>query len=185
MKSVTFSSRPRGPKCCKYQNVPMWELFWAIGKPRERFQSWVIKVYFISFPMDQTVFGSNVSLEGKKIFWNIGKVCQGQRWLTTQCWHMHLAKLANANKIGIKNKMEILRRYKLKDNSKWKSKENVLKVCQGHRWRSSVDICILLQSPSPKYIWPKPIPHSKSKWSWNIHPTVRNIGVNNVSVIQT
>ena len=49
------------------------------------------------------VFGSNVSLEGKKIFWNIGKVCQGHRWLTTQCWHMHLAKLvnANSNKIGI------------------------------------------------------------------------------------
>ena len=23
MKSVTFSSRPRGPKCRKYQNVPM------------------------------------------------------------------------------------------------------------------------------------------------------------------
>ena len=58
MKSVTFSSRPRGPKCCKYQNVPMWELFWPIGKPRERFQSWVIKVYFISVPMDHTVSSS-------------------------------------------------------------------------------------------------------------------------------
>ena len=55
IRSLTFSGRPRGPKCLKYQNVPIWGLFWPIGKPWEMFQSWVIKVYFISVLMEHTV----------------------------------------------------------------------------------------------------------------------------------
>ena len=55
MRPLTFSSRPRGPRCLKYQNVPKLRSFWAIGKPRERFQSWDIRVYFISVPNDHTV----------------------------------------------------------------------------------------------------------------------------------
>ena len=55
MRSLTFSSRPGGPRCLKYQNVPKLRSFWAIGKPRERFQSWDIGVYFISVPSDHTV----------------------------------------------------------------------------------------------------------------------------------
>ena len=56
MRSLTFSSRPGGHRCLKYQNVPKSRSFWAIGKPRERFQSWDIRVYFISFQLDHTVF---------------------------------------------------------------------------------------------------------------------------------
>ena len=58
MRFLTFSSRPEGPKCLKYQNVPNLRSFWAIGKPWERFQSWVIKVYFIPLLFDHTVFPS-------------------------------------------------------------------------------------------------------------------------------
>ena len=56
IRFVTFSSRPGGPRCLKYQNVPELRSFWAIGKPRERFQSWVIRVYFLTVPDDHTVF---------------------------------------------------------------------------------------------------------------------------------
>ena len=55
MRSLKFSSRPGGPRCLKYQNVPKLRSFWPIGKPRERFQSRVIKVYFIPFLLDHTV----------------------------------------------------------------------------------------------------------------------------------
>ena len=57
IETLTFSRRPEGPRCLKYQNVPKLQSFWAIGKPRERFQSWDIRVYFISVPMDHTVVG--------------------------------------------------------------------------------------------------------------------------------
>ena len=55
MDSLTFCNRPEGPKCLKYQNVPKLRSFWAIGKPHERFQSRVIKVYFIPLLLDHTV----------------------------------------------------------------------------------------------------------------------------------
>ena len=55
IRFMTFSSRPGGPRCFKYQNVPELRSFWAIGKPRERFQSWVIRVYFLTVPDDHTV----------------------------------------------------------------------------------------------------------------------------------
>ena len=55
MRSLTVSSRPGGPRCLKYQNVPKLRSFWAIVKPRERFQSWDIRVYFISVLNDHTV----------------------------------------------------------------------------------------------------------------------------------
>ena len=55
--SLTFSNRPGGLRCLKYQNVPKLRSFWPIGKPRERFQSWDIRVYFISVPNDHTVAG--------------------------------------------------------------------------------------------------------------------------------
>ena len=55
MISLTFSSGPWGPKCLKYQNVPNLGSFRAIGKPWERFQSWDIRIYFISVPKDHTV----------------------------------------------------------------------------------------------------------------------------------
>ena len=55
MRSLTFSSRPGGPRCLKYQNVPKLRSFWANGKPREKFQSWDIRVYFIPVPNDHTV----------------------------------------------------------------------------------------------------------------------------------
>ena len=55
MGSGTFSIKPGGPRCLKYQNVPNLPTSWPIGKPLERFQSWVIRVYFISVPMDHTV----------------------------------------------------------------------------------------------------------------------------------
>ena len=48
MRSFTFCSTRGGPKCLKYQNFPKLWSFWLIGKPQERFQSWVIKVNFIS-----------------------------------------------------------------------------------------------------------------------------------------
>ena len=34
MRSLTFSRRPGGPKCLKYQNVPKLPTFWPFGKPR-------------------------------------------------------------------------------------------------------------------------------------------------------
>ena len=55
LKVLTFSRRPEGPRCLKYQNVPKLRSFWAIGKPRKRFQSWDIGVYFIPVPTDHTV----------------------------------------------------------------------------------------------------------------------------------
>ena len=55
IKALTFSRRPEGPRCLKYWNVPKLWLFWAIGKHRERFQSWDIRVYFIPVPDDHTV----------------------------------------------------------------------------------------------------------------------------------
>ena len=55
MKVLTFSRRPEGPRCLKYQNVPKFRSFWAIGKPRERFQIWDIRVYFIALQLDHTV----------------------------------------------------------------------------------------------------------------------------------
>ena len=54
IRFVIFSSRPGGPRCLKYQNVPELQSFWAIGKPRERFQSWVIRVYFLTVPDDHS-----------------------------------------------------------------------------------------------------------------------------------
>ena len=55
--SLTFSNRPRGLRCLKYQNVPKLRSFWPIGKPREMFQIWDIRVYFIAVPKnDKTVF---------------------------------------------------------------------------------------------------------------------------------
>ena len=60
MGSLTFSINPGGPRCLKYQNVPKLPMFWLIGKPWERFQSWVIRVYFISVPMDHTVARAQV-----------------------------------------------------------------------------------------------------------------------------
>ena len=53
--SGTFSSISGGPRCLKYQNVPKLRSFWPIGKPRSRFQSRVIKVYFSSVPDNHSV----------------------------------------------------------------------------------------------------------------------------------
>ena len=61
MISLTFSSGPWGPKCLKYQNVPNLGSFRAIGKRWERFQSWDIRIYFISVPKDHTV-NLNISI---------------------------------------------------------------------------------------------------------------------------
>ena len=58
IKSLTFSKRHGGPRCLKYQNVPTLRSFWPIGNPRERFQSWDIRVYFIPVPDDHTVWSS-------------------------------------------------------------------------------------------------------------------------------
>ena len=55
IKALTFSKRREGPRCPKYQNVPTLRSFWPIGKPREMFQSWDIRVYFIAVPNDHTV----------------------------------------------------------------------------------------------------------------------------------
>ena len=55
IKSLTFSKRHGCPRCLKYQNVPTLPSFWPIGNPRERFQSWDIRVYFISVSNDHTV----------------------------------------------------------------------------------------------------------------------------------
>ena len=55
IKSLTFSKRRGGPRCLKYQNVPTLRSFWPIGNPRERFQSWDIRVYFLTVPDDHTV----------------------------------------------------------------------------------------------------------------------------------
>ena len=55
MRSLTFSRRPGGPRCLKYQNVPQFWSSWAIGKSWERFQSWVISVYFLTIPDDHTI----------------------------------------------------------------------------------------------------------------------------------
>ena len=55
MRSLTFSRRPGGPRGLIYQNVPKIRSFWPIGKLRERFQSWVIRVYFIAVLLDHTV----------------------------------------------------------------------------------------------------------------------------------
>ena len=57
IRFVTFCSRPGGPRCLKCQNGI---------KLRERFQSWVIKVYFLTVSNDHTV------------------VCQGLSW---SVWH--------------------------------------------------------------------------------------------------
>ena len=54
IKALTFSRRPGSSKCLKYQNVPELRWFWAIGTPRERFQSWNIRVYFLTVPGDHT-----------------------------------------------------------------------------------------------------------------------------------
>ena len=53
--ALTFSNRPGGLRSLIYQNVPKIRTFWLIGKPRERFQSWVIRVYFIAVLLDHTV----------------------------------------------------------------------------------------------------------------------------------
>ena len=55
IKALTFSKRREGPRCLKYQNVPKLRSFWPIGKPWEMFQSWDIRVYFVSVPNDHTV----------------------------------------------------------------------------------------------------------------------------------
>ena len=49
--SGTFSSISGGPRCLKYQNVPKLRSFW----PRSRFQSRVIKVYFLTVPDNHSV----------------------------------------------------------------------------------------------------------------------------------
>ena len=71
--SLTFSNRPGGLRCLKYQNVPKLRSFWPIGKPRERFQSSDIRVYFMIF----TTF--NVSLRAPP--------CQGGYWPYCQLPH--------------------------------------------------------------------------------------------------
>ena len=63
MRSLAFSSRPGGPRWLKYQNVPKLRSFWAIGKPRERFQSWDIGVYFIALQLDHTVLQPQCNYE--------------------------------------------------------------------------------------------------------------------------
>ena len=55
IKSLTFSKRRGGPRCLKYQNVSTVRSFSPIGNPRERFQSWDIRIYFIPVPKDHTV----------------------------------------------------------------------------------------------------------------------------------
>ena len=74
MRSLTFSSRPGCPRCLKYQDVPKLWSFWVIWKPRERFQSWDIRVYFISFQLDHTV---------EHAFYEICKICEIVKKLTT------------------------------------------------------------------------------------------------------
>ena len=44
-----------GPKCLKYQNVPYIRNFWHIGKPWNRFQRWVIIIYFLTVQDDHSV----------------------------------------------------------------------------------------------------------------------------------
>ena len=58
IRSLTFSNWPEGLRCLKYQNVPTLRSFWPIGNHRERFQSWDIRVYFLTVPDDHTVVGS-------------------------------------------------------------------------------------------------------------------------------
>ena len=55
LRALIFSSRPGGPGGLIYQNVPRIRSFWPIGKPRERFRSRVIRVYFIAVLLDHTV----------------------------------------------------------------------------------------------------------------------------------
>ena len=54
IRFLTISSRLGGPRCLKYQNIIKLRSFWHIKKPRERLQSWVIRVYFLSVPNDHT-----------------------------------------------------------------------------------------------------------------------------------
>ena len=75
MRSLWFCSRPGAPKCLKYQNVQKLRSFWPIGKPRERFQSWVITVYFIPLLLDHTVQDSTTEV-GYKSFHCINDCCQ-------------------------------------------------------------------------------------------------------------
>ena len=48
--------------------VPKLLSFWPIGKPRERFQSYVIKVYFIPVPNDHTAAVSYGAIPSEKKF---------------------------------------------------------------------------------------------------------------------
>ena len=109
MRILNFFSRPEDPKCLKYQNVPNLGSFWAIGKPWERFQSWDIRIYFISVPKDHTVSQRNHAYfriaVGKVLdlyyYWSLVRdlfSCPGQlnrwpcHWLThsDNYWQCHL-----------------------------------------------------------------------------------------------
>ena len=72
IKALTFSRRPGGSRYQKYQNVPKSRWFWAIGRPRERFQSRDIRVYFISVPMDHTVEATSLHWGGKYLWKQLG-----------------------------------------------------------------------------------------------------------------
>ena len=47
--------KSEGHRCLKYQNAPYIRKFWHIGKPWERFQCWVRRIYFLTVPDDHTV----------------------------------------------------------------------------------------------------------------------------------
>ena len=59
-----------GPGVSKNKNVLKLRSFWPIGKPRERFQSWVIRVYFVSVPNNHIVTDKWIFIPKSLLHWN-------------------------------------------------------------------------------------------------------------------
>ena len=132
--SLTISNRPRGLRCLKYQNVPKLRLFWPIGKPREMFQSWDIRVYFIPVPDDHTVIGNLKTTRECK--WRQLTLCDETKILTnteTETFYPRQIFLIPIPRLFFRDQIF---RYRYRDYPK---------NCHGSRdWDRDRDFCIWL-----------------------------------------